>query len=355
MYRHAYRHILVLLPLLSVLRWGTCLMINMFSQMASICHFVLFFMSCPELPMGISGVDSFPVQSGGSLIIFQLLRCRNLALNRVFSLLFLRGRHVLYLQGCLETPYVCKAPYICTPPVYSYTPYVPILMCICMFSEAFACCWGCKGSPYMLDTSLTPSCMGVPHMFTPPTNWLPCVSVCFGDVCMWYGEYFPYVWAWGMFPHLLGVLWASAHGVSICLFLYNLVVHYVSHFYYCYDYYSCSYGGVFWAVISVISYHGSFPDGSSCNIGSLWSSSKTTLDAKRLWKCYWPCLYATAATSHLWCLFQAYANYAMGSPQVGFFFRVEPPTILCWCPFWCLLSTFRCQVGCHIHLLGLNH
>ena len=24
----------------------------------------------------------------------------------------------------------------------------------------------------------------------------------------------------------------------------------------------------------------------------------------------------------------AYANYAMGSPQVGFFFRVEPPTIL---------------------------
>ena len=24
----------------------------------------------------------------------------------------------------------------------------------------------------------------------------------------------------------------------------------------------------------------------------------------------------------------AYANYAMGSPQVGFFFRVEPPTVL---------------------------
>ena len=24
----------------------------------------------------------------------------------------------------------------------------------------------------------------------------------------------------------------------------------------------------------------------------------------------------------------AYANYAMGSPQVGFFFRVQPPTIL---------------------------
>ena len=43
----------------------------------------------------------------------------------------------------------------------------------------------------------------------------------------------------------------------------------------------------------------------------------------------------------------ACANYAMGAPQVGLFFRVEPPTVLhiiCWCPFWCLLSTFRCQV-----------
>ena len=34
--------------------------------------------------MGISGVGSFPVQSGGSLIFFELFRCRNLALNRVF-------------------------------------------------------------------------------------------------------------------------------------------------------------------------------------------------------------------------------------------------------------------------------
>ena len=53
-----------------------------------------------------------------------------------------------------------------------------------------------------------------------------------------------------------------------------------------------------------------------------------------------------------------YANYVKGSPQVGFFFRVEPPTVLyitCWCPFWYLLSTFRCQVGCHIPLWGLNH
>ena len=33
----------------------------------------------------------------------------------------------------------------------------------------------------------------------------------------------------------------------------------------------------------------------------------------------------------------AYANYAMGSPQVGFFFRVEPPTILYLICLVCIL------------------
>ena len=55
---------------------------------------------------------------------------------------------------------------------------------------------------------------------------------------------------------------------------------------------------------------------------------------------------------------QAYANYAMGSPHVGFFSELSL-LLFCilyvWCLFWCLLSTFRCQVGCHIHPLGLNH
>ena len=32
----------------------------------------------------------------------------------------------------------------------------------------------------------------------------------------------------------------------------------------------------------------------------------------------------------------SYANYAMGSPQVGFFFRVEPPTIIV--SYICLVS-----------------
>ena len=100
-----------------------------------------FFMSCPEPAMGISGVGSFPVQSGGSLIIiFQLLSCRHLSLNRFF-LLFLRGRHVFTLRGhlyapiCLYVPctFVCPL-YIWTPPYVQTPPYVPNApLCICMF------------------------------------------------------------------------------------------------------------------------------------------------------------------------------------------------------------------------------
>ena len=42
---------------------------------------------------------------------------------------------------------------------------------------------------------------------------------------------------------------------------------------------------------------------------------------------------------------QAYANYAMGSPHVGFFFRVKPPTILYTiCLLSVLVSAFYFQV-----------
>ena len=54
---------------------------------------------------------------------------------------------------------------------------------------------------------------------------------------------------------------------------------------------------------------------------------------------------------------QAYANYAMGSAQVGFFFRVEPPMILyiiCLVPVLVSTFYFRCHTGCHIHPWGLT-
>ena len=39
-------------------------------------------------------------------------------------------------------------------------------------------------------------------------------------------------------------------------------------------------------------------------------------------------------------LLQAYANYAMGPPHVGFSFRVEPPTVLYFYMFGVFFSRF---------------
>ena len=53
---------------------------------------------------------------------------------------------------------------------------------------------------------------------------------------------------------------------------------------------------------------------------------------------------------------QAYANYAMGSPQVGFFFIVKPPTILyiiCLVPL--LVIIFYFQVPCWMPYSPLGH
>ena len=58
---------------------------------------------------------SFPVWSGDSLIIFQLFRCRNLALNRFLFLLFLEA-------GMFCTWGVWMPPYMCMPPVCLYAP-----------------------------------------------------------------------------------------------------------------------------------------------------------------------------------------------------------------------------------------
>ena len=201
---------------------------------------------------------------------------------------------------CLYTPYICM------PPRGVHPHISPILLCASVCSHRLLhVVGGCKGSPYMLDTSFTPPpvwrylplCFN-PHSFVGfPVHWYVLeISVCHMGI-------FPLCWGLGGVPPSVGSLGASAHGVSICLFLYILVVCYVLHFYYSYDYYSSSYGGVFWAVIYFISDHGFFPDGASCNTGSVWSGSTTTLGTKRLWRCYWPCLCATAATSHLQCLF----------------------------------------------------
>ena len=82
-------------------------------------------MSHPEPPMGTSGVCSFPVQSGGFLVIFQLFRCRNLPLNRMFPALD-TGMGGCQLRRHPYTPYICMPPvhlYASIPPVHLYVLY----------------------------------------------------------------------------------------------------------------------------------------------------------------------------------------------------------------------------------------
>ena len=173
-----------------------------------------FFMPCPEPPMGISGVGSFPVQSGDSLIFFQLFRCWNLALNRVFSYFLVAGM-IFILRGVwmpphLYAPICLYAPYVCTPPrVYTH-PHIPHTpLCICMFLEVLYVVGGCKGLPVVLGHfPYTTLFLGVPPLHLhPPTlsHWLPVHQ---------YVQGYQYVmWAFslllkglGVFPHQLGGL-----------------------------------------------------------------------------------------------------------------------------------------------------
>ena len=179
-------------------------------------------------------------------------------------------------------PYICTHPCFCTPPYVHTVPrgvHTPIL------DPSFTPpVWGC------LPLGLHPQ----PFIGLPVHWYVLGIYVCdMGNISLMLGVCGCSPICWGF--------WGISTWVSICLFLYILVVHYVSHFYFGYDYYSSSYGGVFWAVICFISDCGSLPDGASCNIGSVWSGSTTTIDAERLWRCYCPCLCATAAT----CIFDA--------------------------------------------------
>ena len=153
---------------------------------------ILFFMSCPEPPMGISGVGSFPVWSGGSLNIFSSsLGVGNVALNRMFLLKNLRGRHgELHTQGASICPPVCLyTPYMFICPICLYTSicldiplYVPMLLYTSVCSRGclhviwgwglpYGCAFGCPlcvQSPHISGANPT-------HLYTPMVPW---TSVC---------------------------------------------------------------------------------------------------------------------------------------------------------------------------------
>ena len=196
--------------------------------------------------------------------------------------------------------------------------------------------WGVvRGPLHIGHLPYTSLYMGVPPLqFTPPLScWLPCALACLGISVCYMGNISLILGVWGVL-HLLGVLGASAHGVSICLFLYILVVHYVSHFYYGYDYSFSSYSGVFLAVICFIIDCGSFHDGVSCNINQHGMVQPPPLMQRGSGGVIGPTSVPQQQPPSLMPLLP-YANFVMGSPQVGFFFRFEPPTILY---IICLLS-----------------
>ena len=165
---------------------------------------------------------------------------------------------------------------IWTPP-YVQTPlYVPILPC------ASVCCrgylhviWGWW--PHMFVCSLyvwTPHMFGLlPHVCMPHVPLYICmcleVSACnIGDILHMLGSggHQQICQVFGVFQYIHCYL--DGYDSSCCTFL---VVHYVSSLYYHgYDCYYSGDCGVFWYVISFISYYGSLFDGASCNIGLTW-------------------------------------------------------------------------------------
>ena len=155
----------------------------MFSHMACICHFVFL---CPAqsllcvYPVWVHSQCSLEVQ----LYFFQLFRCRNLALNRVFSYYLVVDMFFLYLGGCLDTPtFVCPHTFICPhifvcPQGCTQPPISPPCSSVHLHGfGAFACCGGvvlCLNVCW--DTSLTPPLFGgASPLITPPTlcYWFP--------------------------------------------------------------------------------------------------------------------------------------------------------------------------------------
>ena len=139
-------------------------------------------------------------------------------------------------------------------------------------------------------------------MRVPPLHWHPQAQL-LASLCIGMFQGYKYVMGafslllrgLGVFPHQLEVFCGHQHlNVHMLILVYIFVLHYVSHFYYISNYYYSGYSDIFCPVISDSGY---FPDRVSSELGSAWSGSTTTLDAERLWRCYWLSFCATAANS----------------------------------------------------------
>ena len=257
--------------------------------------------------------------------------------------------------------------HICTPHMFVcprgvHPPICPILFCPLCFG-GFACCGGCNELPFVLGhlPYTTPVWGCFPFNYTPHTQSLvPCALVCFRDISMLCGHFPSVRKGLGVFPPSVREFrGTSALGMSICSFLYILCSALCLTF--------LTMAPTTTPPVTVVS--SGLSSVSSVTVAPSLTGFAVSLDQHGmvpppplmprgsggvLGSVSVPQQQTPSSVPPL-----AYTNYVMGSPQVGCFFRVDPPTILyliyVWCPFWCLLFTFRCRIGCHIHLWGLNH
>ena len=152
--------------------------------------------------------------------------------------------------------FVCP-PYVHTPPRGVHTPMGPHALSAPAWFWSIVCCGGlffclmCSGAhhPYL----------GVPPPYYPPHSLLVTCALLFSGIS---------VLMWGLSPSMKGlggvfpITWGGLGGTSAlcCSHVHSytfFVVHYVSRLDHGSDYYSSSYCGIFWPVISV---SGSFPN-----------------------------------------------------------------------------------------------
>ena len=201
-------------------------------------------------------------------------------------------------------------PNICTPPVCSYAPHTfihppyvhipprgvhnppgaPCSLCSCMVFGALHVVGGVFLLNMYWDTA--PLFGGASPLITPTLH-------CWFSVHFYSQGYqilcgpSPSMEGFGGVPPFNGVVGGHISS-SVVHMLIFFVVHYVSCVDHSSDYYSSSYSGIFWPVISVISVSGSFPDRVS---SKPWCGSTTTLDAEELWRWSWLHFCVTAANS----------------------------------------------------------
>ena len=108
------------------------------------------------------------------LYFFQLFRCRNLALNRVFSYFLVEGMfytcgvfghpQFIHPHTFVHPPYICMPPGVYTPPIGPHA-----LLCTCMVLEHLHVVWGCYLLKCVLGQLLTPPLFGgASPLITPP-------------------------------------------------------------------------------------------------------------------------------------------------------------------------------------------